>query len=99
MKQGRFTTALLLFCAMQSPWFYEPQAQAGLFQLSDESFKHAVQVLRLRQGAPLVVTNGQGQFFRGELRTLEKRSATVALDVPGGLPRPQLALRLAVSPL
>lgn len=84
---------------MQNPWFYEAQAQAGLFQLGQESFKHAVQVLRLRQGDPLVVTNGQGLIFLGEVKTLEKKAATVWLEAPSALPRPGRSLRLAVSPL
>lgn len=85
---------------MSISWFYEPHVNEGLFELSEASAKHALQVLRLRQGDALVVTNGLGKRFEGIIASATKKSCQVQLQAPheeGRLVKRKVAI--AISPL
>lgn len=47
--------------------------------LPDELHRHAVQVLRSKQGDPLILFNGQGGEYVGEFAGVERRHSTVIL--------------------
>lgn len=49
------------------------------FELPDNVFRHAVQVLRLRSGAELELFDGLGQAFAAELTEVGRRQARVKL--------------------
>lgn len=55
--------------------FYDPNAaKQGTCELPLEESGHAVRVLRLREGSPIFITNGNGAFFEGKiLSTTAKR--------------------------
>ena len=47
--------------------------------LDDNAFNHAVRVLRLNPGAPLVLFNGEGGAFAATLTDIGKREAQVRI--------------------
>lgn len=50
-------------------WFYAPVPEgAGSAVLPEDELHHALKVLRLRAGAEVVVTNGEGSVYRATLR-------------------------------
>jgi 16S rRNA (uracil1498-N3)-methyltransferase len=61
------------------PYFFEPDIAAGtsFFSLSEESRKHAVQVLRMRGGETLQMTDGKGNLFTAVIREAGKKSCEV----------------------
>ncbi|AXF84339.1 Ribosomal RNA small subunit methyltransferase E [Ephemeroptericola cinctiostellae] len=62
--------------------FYLPQPWAALntpFTLTDDIFRHAITVLRLRVGDTFVVFDGEGQMAQAHLINVEKKSAQAQL--------------------
>lgn len=85
---------------MEKTWFYLPAARPGLQPLDEASARHAVQVLRMRTGDALVVTDGVGQVYHGTLAEVGKKACTVQLAQPVQQARqPHRRVGLAVSPL
>lgn len=52
------------------------------FVLPDDVHRHAIQVLRLKQGANIRLFNGQGMEYEAELTLVEKRQSRVRLGEP-----------------
>jgi 16S rRNA (uracil1498-N3)-methyltransferase len=67
---------------MRIPRFYVPQpvAVGQEFTLPDTTFRHAVQVLRLGVGEPLILFNGEGGEYLAQMSNISKRSASVLID-------------------
>jgi 16S rRNA (uracil1498-N3)-methyltransferase len=67
---------------MRVPRFYVPQpcVVGQEFTLPDPTFRHAVQVLRLGVGEPLILFNGEGGEYTAQLSNVSKRSASVLID-------------------
>ena len=67
---------------MRVPRFYVPQpfAIGQEFTLPDTTFRHAVQVLRLGVGEPLILFNGEGGEYLAQISNVSKRSASVQID-------------------
>lgn len=78
--------------------FYLPEAAEGIVKLSEEESKHAIRVLRLNAGDPVVVTNGKGYFFDASLVVAHPKQALLSLQQPKPGPdhRP-FRLHLAVA--
>lgn len=66
---------------MRIPRFYLPlPLQTGqTLELPAETFRHAIQVLRLNAGEALILFNGEGGEYLAQLENVSKRSATVLL--------------------
>ncbi len=64
---------------MAFPYFYEPGVKPTdpVYTLSDESSKHAVQVLRMRAGSRLVLANGKGDLLTATVAEADKKRCTV----------------------
>lgn len=74
------------------PYFYQQQLEekTGAFQLDEEASHHCTQVLRMKEGAELLLTNGRGLSAKAiivsasrkrtqvEVQTIEKVGATPA---------------------
>lgn len=79
---------------MRRPRLYipVPLASGQAVALDDAAFGHAIQVLRLRTGAPLIVFNGNGGEFNAIVEHVSRRHASVrigrfhACDVESPLP-------------
>lgn len=66
---------------MSVPYFYEAQliGNASIFVLSEESSKHCVQVLRMKVGDRLDITNGMGQLFEASIQLADKKNTSVQI--------------------
>lgn len=62
---------------MRIPRFYDPQPLAAdsLIDLSDSVVQHVCKALRMRTGDNLVLFNGDGNNYRAQLGSVEKRRA------------------------
>lgn len=60
--------------------FFVSQITFPLTELPEEEVHHATRVLRLKNGEPVWVTDGQGQIFAGTFEAFSNRSARVQLN-------------------
>jgi len=69
---------------MRIPRVYEPQPlSAGqCIDLSDTTIQHVIRALRLREGDPLCLFNGDGQEYPARLTRVDKRAAQATLESP-----------------
>lgn len=67
---------------MSLPFFYEPtlSQNESVFTLSEESSKHAIQVLRMKADEQLIITNGLGLSATATIISDHKKHATVSLS-------------------
>jgi 16S rRNA (uracil1498-N3)-methyltransferase len=65
---------------MQSPFFFEENIpDSPSFNLSEETSRHIVQVLRMNEGEKLLITNGRGDLITSTLLSANKKGAPVAV--------------------
>lgn len=57
--------------------FYEENIADGLMELSEESAKHIVRVLRMQVGDALILVNGKGVKATATIKAVGKKSCTV----------------------
>ena len=67
---------------MSIPFFYEPTIQESNqpFVLSDSTSKHCVQVLRMREGAALHLTDGKGKLFIAKIISADKQKSVALIE-------------------
>jgi 16S rRNA (uracil1498-N3)-methyltransferase len=67
---------------MSVPFFYEPKlVDANLpFVLSETTSKHCVQVLRMKIGQPLNLTDGKGNLFNASLLSADKQKSVALIE-------------------
>lgn len=67
---------------MQLPCFYEPSLTENdiFFTLSEETKKHAITVLRLKQNEAIHLTNGKGLFCRATIENITKKEVNVKIE-------------------
>lgn len=73
---------MLYSAAMRIPRFYLPASlEVGTtLDLPAETFRHAIQVLRLSVGENLIVFNGNGGEYLARLASVSKRAASIYLE-------------------
>jgi 16S rRNA U1498 N3-methylase RsmE len=81
---------------MEHPFFYESALPVGKepFQLGEDSSRHIVTVLRMRNGERLLLTDGQGSLVEVEILDADKKKTQVR-RVASGQPHPQAAAEQA----
>lgn len=84
---------------MSVPYFYEPLLVSLVsdYILSEESSKHSIQVLRLKEGDRIDLTNGQGVIFEAVIQIANKKAATVHIQAHSKRPAPQQKITLGIS--
>jgi 16S rRNA (uracil1498-N3)-methyltransferase len=84
---------------MALPFFYESTvaASSSLFELSEETSKHCIQVLRMRSGEPLQLTNGKGGLYKARIAHEDKKHCTVHIESEHQSPSPKKKTTIAVS--
>ncbi|RFM26712.1 RsmE family RNA methyltransferase [Deminuibacter soli] len=85
---------------MSLAYFYEPDITptSTLHVLSEESSKHAIQVLRMRAGTALQLTDGKGHLYTAGIQEVSKKSCTVKITGLQQQPRAvNRKVRMAVS--
>lgn len=67
---------------MQLPFFYEPllTEEVTLFTLTADSQKHVIQVLRMKMGDALHLTNGKGLLCRAIIQSADKKNTIVQIQ-------------------
>ncbi len=84
---------------MSVPYFYEPSlvSNATHFTLSEETSKHCVQVLRMKEGDRIDLTNGIGQLFEATITLAHKKQASVAIQSQKTIQAPLQKIILGIS--
>jgi 16S rRNA (uracil1498-N3)-methyltransferase len=84
---------------MSLPFFYE-QLISGLhshFTLSEETSKHCIQVLRMKTGAGLQLTDGLGNLYKASLLSEDKKRSVVLIEEHKVIPLPEKKTSIAIS--
>ena len=84
---------------MQLPFFYEEIISEGAhIILSEESSRHIVQVLRMKEGDKIQITNGKGSLLTAIITLAHKKKAEVSIEnkefYPEKLPKSTIAVSL-----
>lgn len=66
-------------------------------QLDEDTAKHVVQVLRMQPGDEIALTNGKGMHTLAVIKTVQKKSCTVALEEVAFKERPITKLHIGVA--
>jgi 16S rRNA (uracil1498-N3)-methyltransferase len=86
---------------MSLSFFFAPDLDvSGSETILDEpTSKHCVQVLRMRAGDSLVLTNGKGHKATALIRVADKRHCAVQLSGHQYVARPEPAIHIGIAPL
>jgi len=84
---------------MTVPYFYEPTiaAQTTAHFLSEETSKHCIQVLRMKEGDRIDLTNGHGILFEATITVAHKKNSTVQIQSQKFIESPQQKITLGIS--
>ena len=84
---------------MAVPYFYEAllNNHTTTYQLSEVTSKHCVQVLRMKEGDRLDLTNGMGQIFEATITVAHKKSTTVQIADQKTMAAPLQKITLGIS--
>lgn len=84
---------------MSLPYFFEPSVSftSTHFQLSEETSKHCIQVLRMKSGEALELTNGKGGLYTASIAQEDKRHCTVVIEKETIIPAPEKQISIAIS--
>lgn len=83
---------------MALPFFYQPEiVAASSIILSEETSKHCVQVLRMKEGERLQLTDGKGNAYVAAITKSDKRHCTVAMESTSFLPPPVRQISIGIS--
>src|SRR5687768_8318960 len=67
---------------MSLPYFYEPDilSNANAFTLSEETSRHCIKVLRMKEGEQLNLTDGKGNLFTATILFPDKKNTEVKIS-------------------
>ena len=84
---------------MQLPFFYTDQiAETGAsLTLNEETSKHIISVLRMKQGEQLHLTDGKGTLLTVEIANDHKKRCEVIIKTTNKQPRPTTTVTIAIS--
>jgi 16S rRNA (uracil1498-N3)-methyltransferase len=82
---------------MNLPYFYEENIQQPTHILSEETSKHCVQVLRMKEGRQLQLTNGKGNLFTATIVEANKKHCTVKINSTTNLKPQTTNISVAIS--
>jgi 16S rRNA (uracil1498-N3)-methyltransferase len=84
---------------MNVPYFYEPSlvALTSTHILSEETSKHCVQVLRMKEGDRIDLTDGVGNVFEATITVAHKKNSTVQIQSQKFIERSQQKITLGIS--
>ena len=85
---------------MSAPYFYAPTLteQTGAFTLSEDTSKHIVQVLRMKEGELIQLTNGNGLLAMASISEAHKKHTIVHINSFETKPEPSRST-IAISPV
>jgi 16S rRNA (uracil1498-N3)-methyltransferase len=84
---------------MAVPYFYEPLivSSTNAYTLSEETSKHCVQVLRMKEGDRIDLTNGIGQIFEATITVAHKKNTQVQISAERTEAAPNQKITLGIS--
>ncbi|MES2328454.1 MAG: RsmE family RNA methyltransferase [Bacteroidota bacterium] len=84
---------------MSLPFFYEPQIPptSSHFTLSEETSKHCTQVLRMKIGAQLQLTDGKGSLYKASIVSEDKKKTVVLIEEQTDIPPSNKKISIAIS--
>ncbi len=82
---------------MAYPFFYigDLDASSTIVTLNEETSKHVVQVLRMKEGEELNLTDGKGNLLTAEITNAHKRNCAVRVKATSY--RPQAAKKVSIA--
>lgn len=86
---------------MALPSFYIPSYTAGQQELAldEDNSRHVVQVLRMKPGEPVQLTDGRGHLLEGAIVEAHKKQCRVTIRATQTVPPPSTNVTIAISPL
>lgn len=66
---------------MNLPYFYESNIAQPTHILSEETSRHCIQVLRMKEGEKLQLTNGKGNLFTATIVNANKKRCEVKIEL------------------
>ena len=85
---------------MQLPFFFEENLPCDeTVILSEETSRHIVQVLRMRENENLLVTNGKGQVLTTRLVKANKKNAEIQIISKSASPKIIPQISIGISPI
>lgn len=78
--------------------FYQSEISNGTLHLDEEESRHAVKVLRLREGDSLEITNGKGGWYRASLAKADQKRCSFVIQETRLIPPRQFSVALALAP-
>lgn len=85
---------------MSLPYFYVKEPITGSQANFDEAnSKHAIAVLRMQAGERLLITDGLGKSYTGEIISAHKKSCPVRILESAYTPGPAAKISIAISPI
>ncbi len=83
---------------MSLPYFYQPSISAsGSFILNEETSKHCIQVLRMKAGEPLQLTDGRGNIYKAIIKREDKRHCEVLIEATSFQPQVERKVCIGIS--
>ena len=65
---------------MNLPYFYEENIEPSIQYLGEETSKHCVQVLRMKEGEKLQLTNGKGNLYTAIIIHADKKNCGIRIE-------------------
>ena len=88
----------LIYIFMQLPFFFEEILPGNsVLIMSEESSRHMVQVLRMKEGNKIQITDGKGHLFTGEITSAHKKKTEVTIEKKEFFPSKNPKIAIAVS--
>ena len=84
---------------MSLPFFYAVGLEGPTLELDEPPSRHCVQVLRMRKGDRLLLTDGQGRRTNATLLEADKRRSVASLEPPVYSPRTGPLVYIGISPV
>jgi len=82
---------------MNFPYFYEENIQQPIHILSEETSKHCIQVLRMKENEQLQLTNGKGNLFTAIILKADKKNCNVKIESVESLKPKTQNISIAIS--
>jgi 16S rRNA (uracil1498-N3)-methyltransferase len=85
---------------MQLPFFFEETLPVSdEFNLTEETSRHIVQVLRMHEKEELLITNGKGETLKAFITSADKKKTAVKITGQSFSSPPTIKVSIAISPL
>src|SRR3954465_13467974 len=82
---------------MSLPYFYEPFISQPHFILSEETSKHCIQVLRMKENEQLNLTDGKGSLYAAVITKANKKNCEVSIEKTANYQTPTANISIAIS--